>query len=534
MTISWQAENLIELVQAAYPDWADFHSGSFAAEEVAYKRATADKAAALLGPAEIERLLANWQYDELISRLERLGRDNNLLWNRMPTKGDLAILSRPELNKAEFCLQLSDLLYGSQPSPNRLEAFSRYLQQNGLPNKWTFATYFLFITRPEQEFFVKPEAAQWFLRFMGRPEPLSRYPTAAIYQILLEQAMALKEALWLYQPEDMIDIQSLLWVSKQESQKQTGRLDLRGQVELDVPPTYEITPTVAILREKAPPAANPLFTLTEMADQSGYDPTELARWVRAIRRKGQIVLYGPPGTGKTFMAQLLARHLVGGGDGLAQLVQFHPNYGYEEFVQGIRPVTTPEGRLSYELLPGRLLTFCQAAGGKQGASALIIDEINRANLPRVFGELLYLLEYRSQTISLAGGGTLQLPANLYLIATMNTADRSIALVDHALRRRFAFIHLPPHYQSLGHYHQRHPSRFPSQKLIALLQQLNNQIGDPNYAVGTSFFLRPHLADELADIWQMEIEPYLEELFFDRPEQLTPYRWPQVRQFLTTD
>ena len=530
MATIWQVEQLIELVQEAYPNWTDFHTTDFVAEEVAYKRATAEKAATLLGETEIERLLGHWEYDELLGRLERLGRDNNLLWNRMPTKGDLAVLSRPELNKAEFCLQMRDLLYGPQPSPFRLEAFSQYLQQNGLPNKWTFATYFLLMTRPEQEFFVKPEAAQWFLRFMGRPESLSRYPTAHTYQLILEQATTLKEALWVYQPEDMLDIQSLLWIGRQESQKSTGRLDLRGQIELDVPPPiYEIAQPVAMIREKTDPPLNPFFSLTEMADQSGYEAAALARWVRALRRKGQIVLYGPPGTGKTFMAQLLARHLVGGGNGAVELVQFHPNYGYEDFVQGIRPVTTPDGQLRYELTPGRLLTFCQTAGRKQGPSVLIIDEINRANLPRVFGELLYLLEYRDQTIALAGGGTLQLPPNLYLIATMNTADRSIALVDHALRRRFAFIQLAPHYQSLHHYHQRHQTHFPIEKLIVLLQQLNNQIGDPNYAIGTSFFLHPHLADELADIWQMEIEPYLEELFFDRPEQLPPYHWQQIKQ-----
>lgn len=533
MAVIWQVEHLIELVQMAYPNWTTFHTAAFVSEEVAYKRATAEKVATLLSEAEIKRLLAHWQYDELLERLERLGRDNNLLWNRMPTKGDLAVLSRPELNKAEFCLQMGNLLYGPQPSPLRLEAFSHYLQQNGLPNNWTFATYFLFMTRPEHEFFVKPEAAQWFLRFMGRPEPLSRYPSAHSYQLILEQATALKEALWLYQPEDLLDIQSLLWVGRQESQKNTGRLDLRGQVELNVPPsTYEIARTSATLRERGD--LNPLLTLPEIADLSGYEVTELARWVRAIQRKGQIVLYGPPGTGKTFMAQQLARHLVGGSDGVVELVQFHPGYGYEDFVQGIRPGTTPDGHLTYEWRPGRLLTFCHTAGNKQGPSVLIIDEINRANLPRVLGELLYLLEYRTETIPLAGGNTLHLPPNLYVIATMNTADRSIALVDHALRRRFAFIHLPPHYQSLRLFHQRHQTHFPTEKLIALLQQVNHYIGDPHYAVGISFFLRLQLADELADIWQMEIEPYLEELFFDRPEQLAPYRWQQAKQLFQPD
>jgi len=159
---------------------------------------------------------------------------------------------------------------------------------------------------------------------------------------------------------------------------------------------------------------------------------------------------------------------------------------------------------------------------------LIIDEINRANLSRVFGELMYLLEYRERAIPLAGGGFFKIPANVRLIGTMNTADRSIALVDHALRRRFAFIALHPDYDLLRRYHEREQTGFPIEGLIGVLQRLNQQINDPHYAVGVTFFLTPHLVAELEDIWRMEIEPYLEEYFFDQPRQVADFRWDAIK------
>jgi 5-methylcytosine-specific restriction protein B len=111
---------------------------------------------------------------------------------------------------------------------------------------------------------------------------------------------------------------------------------------------------------------------------------------------------------------------------------------------------------------------------------------------------------------------------------MNTADRSIALMDHALRRRFAFIALRPDYDVLRRYHQRHATGFPMQRLIGVLERLNRQIGDARYEVGITYFLRPDLAEKLGDVWQMEIEPYLEEYFFDRPEEVEAFRWERVR------
>jgi 5-methylcytosine-specific restriction protein B len=181
------------------------------------------------------------------------------------------------------------------------------------------------------------------------------------------------------------------------------------------------------------------------------------------------------------------------------------------------------------MMPGHFLDFCRRAVGREGRCVLVVDEINRANLAQVFGELMYLLEYREAGVALAGDAApFAIPANVRLLGTMNTADRSLALVDHALRRRFAFLPLYPELDVLRRYHARTGSDFPVEALAALLARIHAAIGDRNYWLGITYFLRPDLDQELAGIWQMEVEPALEELFFDQPEQVEPFRWAAVR------
>lgn len=275
-----------------------------------------------------------------------------------------------------------------------------------------------------------------------------------------------------------------------------------------------------------------IYTLEQLTEDTYQNISTLKSWLQSINRKGQAIIYGPPGTGKTFVAEHLARHLVSGGDGFVDLVQFHPAYAYEDFIQGIRPQAREDGILEYSVIPGRFLNFCQRANECQGTSVLIIDEINRANLARVFGELMYLLEYRDKKIPLSVDGTpFKIPNNVRIIGTMNTADRSIALVDHALRRRFAFLKLQPDYEVLKRYHQRENTGFPVEGLVQVLQDLNRSINDPHYELGISYFLKPDLKDHLEDIWKMEIEPYLDEYFFDNRKSADKFRWESVRPAL---
>ena len=188
--------------------------------------------------------------------------------------------------------------------------------------------------------------------------------------------------------------------------------------------------------------------------------------------------------------------------------------------------------LEYLLVPGRFLKFCRDASGREGICVLIIDEINRANLARVFGELMYLLEYREKEIPLASEGNLfSIPKNVRIIGTMNTADRSIALVDHALRRRFAFLKLQPNYEILREYHKRKQSKFPIDKLIKLLDETNKEIANHHFEIGISYFMRTDLDTQIEDIWTMEIEPYLEEYFFRDTKKMKNFIWANIKETL---
>jgi hypothetical protein len=275
------------------------------------------------------------------------------------------------------------------------------------------------------------------------------------------------------------------------------------------------------------------FSLDDCAAETGFPAHNLKDWLDRLDRKKQLVLQGPPGTGKTFLAQRLARVIVSKTHGRVELVQFHPSYSYEDFVQGIRP-TIVDGILTYSLKPGRFIEFCEAAASRpDDRFVLIIDEMNRGNLSRIFGELLFLLEYRDQVVPLAQGSEpFSVPSNLFVIGTMNTADRSIALVDHALRRRFSFVFLAPDYDLLAR-RLREYGLEPS-GLVATLNQVNQAIGDRNYHLGTSFFLSAGNAiqSRVKEIWEGEIEPYLEEYFFDQQSKVEPFRWRRVEPIMT--
>jgi hypothetical protein len=265
--------------------------------------------------------------------------------------------------------------------------------------------------------------------------------------------------------------------------------------------------------------------LAVLAEQLGFSLSTLEQWLSQLQRKKQIILQGPPGTGKTYAARLLSQWLTQEG-GQFQLVQFHPSYSYEDFIQGYRPRSI-NGQLVFNLEDGVFKRFCDQARMSTEPHVFIIDEINRANLSSVFGELMYLLEYRDQTIQLQSGELFSIPENVFIIGSMNTADRSIALMDHALRRRFAFLNLLPNYDLL--LTQTHNEGLHLPALIDTLQEINLTIGDTHYWLGHSYFLSGNLSESLPAIWQGEIYPYLIEHFFDQKEQIEQFSWPQVER-----
>lgn len=288
------------------------------------------------------------------------------------------------------------------------------------------------------------------------------------------------------------------------------------------------------------PVLKPVVTVETLATETGIAQATLTAWIAATHRKGQAILAGPPGTGKTYCARWLAAHLAGGGDGIVDIVQFHPAYTYEDFIEGIRP-KAKDGRLEYPVEPGRFLRFLAEAAKRKGTSVLIIDEINRANLAQVFGELMYLLEYRQgvagpeavpATLKLANGGEVSIPPRVVLLGTMNTADRSIALVDHALRRRFAILPLQPAYGILVDRCAAAGRESLGTTLRRVLEEINSAIDDRHYHIGISYFLGVAQAEAplefLASVWAMEIEPYLDEYFADQPEaSRSRFAWAQI-------
>jgi 5-methylcytosine-specific restriction protein B len=291
-------------------------------------------------------------------------------------------------------------------------------------------------------------------------------------------------------------------------------------------------PPVIIEPPRRPLGFNPV-TL-DFAGRLLTDQAELVKIADLLWERKQIIFYGPPGTGKTYLARELARHLT--DDGAVKLVQFHPSYTYEDFFEGFRPEPGGSGTLTFTLRAGPFRDFAEvAADNPTTAYILIIDEINRANLAKVFGELYFLLEYRDESISLqySPDKEFTLPQNLFIIGTMNTADRSIARIDTAMRRRFAFVELnpriPPVQGLLSRWLQKR--QLPTAAAL-LLDELNRRIADSDAAIGPSYLMDERIyqrEDGLDRVWQYSIMPLLEDLFYGQRDLNEHYGLTSLRK-----
>lgn len=299
----------------------------------------------------------------------------------------------------------------------------------------------------------------------------------------------------------------------------------------------------SLIDETAPPAVR-LEPYDKARAMQGLflAATQFDEMLEALREKKNVVLQGAPGVGKTFVARRLAHALLGAKDPQrVEMIQFHQSYSYEDFIQGYRP--TPKGQ--FELRSGVFFQFCRRAQRDESRPyVFVIDEINRGNLSKIFGELMMLIEPdkrgRDYAIPLAYSQTpddrFYLPDNLYILGMMNTADRSLAMVDYALRRRFRFITLRPEFASAAFRETLKSAQTDGgliKKIVDRMAALNDAIAadtrnlGAGYQIGHSFFCpRPGTPPDEAwyrRIIESEIVPLLQEYWFDNDQKVEEHR-----------
>ena len=293
-----------------------------------------------------------------------------------------------------------------------------------------------------------------------------------------------------------------------------------------------------LIREEnpvVPEASIDAYTKSDFLDEVYMTEKRYENLVAVLRNKKNIILQGAPGVGKTFAARRLAWSMMGEkDDSRIEFVQFHQNYSYEDFMMGYKPVED-----GFELKYGIFYRFCQKAANQPDKEFFfIIDEINRGNMSKIFGELLMLIEkdYRGTKVTLAYNGlSFSVPKNLYIIGMMNTADRSLAMIDYALRRRFSFFEVEPGFDSEGFIqYQNSLNNETLNELINKVKDLNREISldkslGKGFCIGHSYFCgRDVCTDEwLHSIVDYDILPMLSEYWFDDTNKLQ--RWENILQ-----
>ncbi|MCW6008870.1 AAA family ATPase [Micromonospora sp. CPCC 205371] len=278
--------------------------------------------------------------------------------------------------------------------------------------------------------------------------------------------------------------------------------------------------------EDAPEPVDPAEerpTTDDVAAACHLPVEQVDAWVEALEKgMRQAVFFGPPGTGKTHVARHLARHLAT-SPGNVEITQFHPAYSYEDFVEGLRPEGGAGGTLHYAVRKGVFSKLCAGASkAPKETFVLVIDEMNRADLAAVFGELLLLLEYRD-TVSATlpySQERFRVPRNVIVLGTMNTADRSLALLDFALRRRFHAFPLLPSDDVISKWAESRKA-VDADLALDVFRLIRDRIGhDSPISPGHSYWMVEGIDARAAQrIWEYQLRPYLAEYWFERPTEL---------------
>lgn len=479
----------------------------FYTDEIAYKQTASSAARKLLAPYVdgTARLHDDRGARELGHQVFRL--TNILGWRDIAYVDDV-LLDQPGDLLAFMNLMLDSLKKADQESWGQpLGDLLAWLNDKGCPANLTklLPTYFLFLWDPARHIAIKPAVFDRFLKGLGeaglgKGKPL----TVEAYQRVLGICAGLRDSLSEWQPQDNIDIHSFAWV-------------IGGY-----------------------PDKSDVMTITNAVNGEGISnirqlpPSYLNR-----------IYAGPPGTGKTTRVMEEVKQRFGGREGESPryaFVTFHPAYGYEDFVEGIRPVMgTTDGQVRYAVVDGIFKHLArQAMDHPDQAFALVIDEINRANIASVFGELITLLEPDKRMHFSEGkwqGGLrlklpythashleaplFGLPDNLYLLGTMNSADRSIALMDLALRRRFQFEEIMPDPTILksGIVQDEAGEMIVLDRMLDAINQRIEYLYDRDHTIGHAYLMGIDSLDALESVFRTRLIPLLQEYFYNDWEKI---------------